>query len=196
MIQEFWDWFTKKHLSLRKIMDGDFDLIDSILIELKKIESGLAVEFEENEENILMTISANGVKENFEIVKRIVQSSPKIQGWKFVAFRQPLNEDKVENLSITVKGYEINSKYLQFIPIEEEGKLYILIFSDKITDENRNDIGYACFLILDNLIGEYDCVTKVNGYEFYNFYQPDYNQAQAKPLTKIRDFIDKISSKV
>lgn len=189
MIKDFWEWFEVNQLSLQRIIEGDYDLIDSILIELKKIKSGLAVEFEKSNERVLMTISADGVSDNFEIVKKIVQSSPKIPNWEFIAFRQPIDRAKVKNFSISIKDLEIKSTDFDFIPIIEENKLYILIFSEKITNENRNDISYGCLLLLDNLIGEYDCVTKVDGYEFYNTSEPEYNETLARPLTDISDYL-------
>ena len=190
MIKDFWEWFVLNQLSLRTILDGEYDLIDSILNELKKVKSGLAVEFEKCNEVIVMTISADGVVDNFEIVKMIVQSAPLIKNWKFIAFRQPIDRDKVYKISVTVKNIEIKPKDFYFIPVIEDEKLYVLMFSEKITNENQNDISYGCLLLLDNLIGEYDCVTKVDGYEFYNLSDSEYDDQLARPLIEIRDYID------
>ena len=190
MIKEFWDWFTKQQSTLRKITDGDYDLIDSILIELRKIQTGLAVEFEKNGNVIIMTISADGVEDNFEIVKEIVNNAPSINNWDFVAFRQRVPREKIESITITVKGITLDPKTLWFRALGENENIYVQIFCDFLTEDNRKDIGYGCLMLLDNLIGEDDCVTKVRSYEFYNLSEAQDFRDHLDPLTEIRDFLD------
>jgi hypothetical protein len=190
MIKQFWDWFTKQQTTLRKIVDGNYDLIDNILIELRKIQTGLAVEFEKNGDMIIMTISADGVEDNFEIVKEIVNSAPKIDKWDFVAFRQPVPREKINSVTITVKGITLDPKTLRFRALREDDNLHVQIFSDILTEDNKSDISYGCLMLLDNLIGEYDCVTKVTGYEFYNLSDAQDFKDDLDPLTEIRDFLD------
>lgn len=190
MIKEFWNWFAKRQLTLRKIIEGDYDLIDNILIELRKIQTGLAVEFEKNGNTIIMTISADGVEDNFNIVKQIVNSAPAIDNWTFVAFRQPVPREQIDRITVKVKGIELDPKMLKFLPITEDNQLYIQIFSAELTQDNKSDIGYGCLMLLDNLIGEYDCVKKVNGYEFYNLNESEEFKDDLRPMTKIREFLD------
>lgn len=190
MIKQFWDWFTNQQSTLRKITDGDYDLIDNILNELRKIQTGLAVEFEKNEDLIIMTISADGVEDNFDVVKEIVDNAPKIDNWDFVAFRQPVPREKINSVTITIKGITLDPKALWFRALREEDNLYVQIFSDVLTEDNRGDISYGCLMLLDNLIGEYDCVTKVKAYEFYNLNEANDFKDDLDPLTEIRDFLD------
>jgi hypothetical protein len=190
MIKQFWDWFAKHQAGLRKITNSDYHLIDSILIELRKIQTGLAVEFEKEGDLIIMTISADGVEGNFDIVQEIVNHSPTLDKWNFVAFRQPVSREKINKITITVKDIELDPKKLKFLPITEDDNLYIQIFSETLTDDNKSDIGYGCLMLLDNLIGEYDCVTKVRGYEFYNLSESKDFADDLKPLTEIREFLD------
>jgi hypothetical protein len=190
MIKQFWDWFTNQQLTLRKITDGDYDLIDIILIELRKIQTGLAVEFEKNGDEIIMTISADGIEDNFEVVKDIVNNAPKIEQWGFVAFRQPVPREKINSISIKVKEVTLDPKNIWFRALNEDDKLYIQIFSDNLTEDNKGDISYGCFMLLDNLIGEYDCVKRVSAYEFYNTNEAQEFKEDLNPLTEIPDFLN------
>lgn len=190
MIKQFWDWFTNQQSSLRKITDGDYDLIDNILNELREIQTGLAVEFEKNGDLIIMTISADGIEDNFEIVKEIIDNAPKIEKWDFVAFRQPVPRDKINSITIKVKEITLDPKTIWFRALKEDDNLYIQIFSDILTEENRGDLGYGCLMLLDNLIGEYDCVKKVSAYEFYNTIEAQEFKDDLDPLTEIRDFLN------
>ena len=190
MIKQFWDWFTNQQLTLRKIIDGDYEIIDSILIELRKIQTGLAVEFEKYGDEIIMTISADGIEDNFEVVKEIVSNSPKIDKWNFVAFRQPVSREKINTITIKVKEIILDPKTIWFRALKEDDNLYIQIFSDILTEENKGEIGYGCLMLLDNLIGEYDCVKKVSAYEFYNTKEAQEFKDDLDPLTEIRDFLN------
>jgi hypothetical protein len=190
MIKQFWDWFTNQQSSLRKITDGDYDLIDNILNELREIQTGLAVEFEKNGDLIIMTISADGIEDNFEIVKEIIDNAPKIEKWDFVAFRQPVPRDKINSITIKVKEITLDPKTIWFRALKEDDNLYIQIFSDFLTEENRGDIGYGCLMLLDSLIGEFDCVKKVSAYEFYNTNEAQEFKDDLDPLTEIRDFLN------
>ena len=77
-----------------------------------------------------------------------------------------------------------------FLPVVENELLYIQIFYDALTEENENMISYGCLMLLDNIIGEFDCVTKVAAYEFYSLSEATDFIEELRPLTQMRDFLD------
>ncbi|ULQ55073.1 hypothetical protein KJS94_10520 [Flavihumibacter rivuli] len=191
LINIFWQSFSENELTYRRIIDdNDPDLIDAILNRLMEIQRGLAVEFEKNNSIYCMTISADGVEENFDIVQKIIQHSPAIENWQFNALRQPYSKDRINKLVITVNGHSLDPKKIMFLPIVEEEKLYIQIFSADITEENINEIGYGCLMLLDNIIGEYACVKKVYGYEYYNLSEASGLEDDLQPLTELGEFLE------
>jgi hypothetical protein len=191
LIDKFWKWFEQNELTYRKIFDNnETDLIDDTLNKLIKIQKGLAVEFEKSNETYIMTISANGIEDNFDIVQKIIDNSIIIKNWKFIAFRQPYEKNKIDEIVITVYGYLLAPKQIFFFPIVEDGKLYIQIFSPEINEETKNKIGYGCLMLLDNIIGEYACVKKVNGYEYYNLNEATEFEDELRPLTEIGEYLD------
>lgn len=194
MIEKFWKWFTKQQLVLRKIAEGDYDLIDDILAKLRKIQKGLAVEFENDGDTIIMTISADGVADNFPIVEEIIAQAPQIRKWKFIAFRQPVPRDKIDQISITVNvdgdDVDLDPKNLKFLPIIDDGNLYVQIFFKDLNEDNKDGLAYGCLMLLDNLIGEYACVIKIQGYEFYNLSEAKKFKNDLIPLVEIRNFLD------
>ena len=128
-IDKFWKWFGLNEFTYRKIFDKrETDLIDDILNKLKEIQKGLAVEFEKSNDIYVMTISADGIEDNFGIVQKIVDKSPSINKWKFIAFRQPYGKDQINKIVITVSGHTLDPKQIMFFPIIEDKKLYIQIF--------------------------------------------------------------------
>jgi hypothetical protein len=191
IIQEFWKWFEENELTYRRIFDDhETDLIDDILKKLIEIQRGLAVEFEKLNNFYVMTISADGIEENFDIVQNIIDKAPLLRNWKFIAFRQPYAKERLQKLVLTVYGHSLDPKQIMFLPIVEEEKLYIQIFSNEITEETKNKFGYGCLMLLDNIIGEYACVKKVNGYEYYNLAEATEFKSELRPLTKIREYLD------
>ena len=175
---------------LRDIINGKHDYIDWILEKLRLIQTGLAVEFEISSDIIVMTISADGVEENFNIVADLIIKAPQINQWKFIAFRQPVAKDKVDKISVSVNGLSLKANMFKFLPLTDNGFLYVQIFSDLLTKENQNDIEYACLLMVDNIVGEYDCVTKVKGYEFYNLSEASDYVEELRPLSEIQEFLN------
>jgi len=191
LIYNFWNWFGQNESTYRRIIDdNEADLIDDILNKLIDIQKGLAVEFEKSNGVYVMTISADGVDENFDIVQEIINEAPGIRNWKFIAFRQPYAKEKINEIVINVYGFTLDPKQIMFLPVTEDGKLYIQIFSAEISEENRNKIGYGCLMLLDNIIGEYACVKKVDGYEYYNMSEATDFKSKLKPLTEIREYLD------
>ena len=191
LIDEFWKWFGQSELTYRRIFDShEIDLIDDILNKLIEIQEGLAVEFEKSNNIYVMTISADGVEENFDIVQNIIDKSLAVKNWKFVAFRQPYGKDRINKLVISVYGHKLDPKEIMFFPIIEDEKLYIQIFSADITEDTKNKIGYGCLMLLDNIIGEYACVKKVDGYEYYNLTEATEFENELNPLTEIGKYLD------
>ncbi len=191
LIDSFWTWFIQNQISCMKIIDADeTDLIDEVLINLVKIQRGLAVEFEKLKDKYVMTISADGIEDYFGIVQEIINRAPIVENWEFVAFRQPYGKEQVARITINVSGFTLDPKQIKFSPLIEDGNLYIQIFSADINEETKNKIGYGCLMLLDNIIGEYNCVKMISGFEYYNISESTGFSNKLKPLTEMRDFID------
>jgi hypothetical protein len=190
-IEKFWKWFSDNQKDLKSILQGHHEKTDLILNELIQIKRGLAVEFEQLPSSIIgMTVSADGVEENFPFVQQIVDKAPEISGWRFIAFRQPVSEDKFHDLSLILGERVVKLQDIYFLPIEDDGRLYIQVFSEVITEENEKEIGYGVLMLLDNIIGEYACVKKIYGFEFYNLIESKDFNGDLKPLREIPDFLD------
>lgn len=190
LIEEFWEWFKHNELTYRKIWDDkNSDLIDDILHRLTKIQRGLAVEFEKHEGIYVMTISARGIEQYFDAVQNIVNKACSLNSWKFFAFRQPYSPQQLENFYLTIGDNTFDPKLIMFLPIEEDGKLYVQIFAVEITDETKDEIGNGCLMLLDNIIGEYDCVKKIEAFEFYNLNEASEFKDELRPLIEMTQFL-------
>ena len=190
-IDHFWKWFEINQRRIRGFESDPNKILTEVSDSAKKIQRGLAIEFEPPANGIVtVTISADGDKNLFPIVKTIVQKSPKIAGWTFVAFRQRFPKDKVKSLVLKAQNHELDVNKMKFFPVISGDSLDIVIFANNVTEESFNQVAYGGLLIVDNILGEYDCVTKVRSYDFQNMPTKPEELKDLKPLVDLAEYVD------
>jgi hypothetical protein len=195
-IDKFWFWFQNNEKRLRDFEKNPDKALTEVLKNLRVIQEGLAVEFEPPKDNVIfMTISADGDKNLFPLIQEIILKAPKIEGWRFIAFRQRMPKDKLNGMILKSSNHEINPNKMKFYPIISGDTLDIIIYTEKVTEENYNQVAYSGLLLLDNLLGEYDCVTKVRSYDFHNMPSNQNELDDLKPLLDLADYIDEFYKK-
>lgn len=190
-IENFWTWFSENEKTYRNFQDNSDKCLNELLSKAKKISDGLAIELElPKDGTINMTISADGVADLFPIVQQIVDKAPKVSGWKFFAFRQRIPTEKVKGMVLKIQNREFNPGKMKFSPIINGDSLDIIIYADNITEENHNQVAYGGLILIDNILGEYDCVTKVRSYDFHNMPQNADNLNDLFPLLELAEYVD------
>jgi hypothetical protein len=190
-IEEFWKWFIKNESRLwNHTSDNRYDIISEIQEKLAfasdSEEYGIALEFS----NITapkkrLEISADGVVELFDIIIQIVESAPKLDKWEFVAFRQPIPAP----FTLNFNDLEFDTSKMVFLPYEnEDGELNLVIFGENFKTYNETDLFHYGLITIDNLIGEYNCVTKVKGYDFVD--NDEIGDNEVLPLNELPVFIE------
>ena len=190
-IEKFWKWFQANEKGLRDFQKNPDKTLTQVLDSAKKIQSGLAIEFEPPKNNIItLTVSADGNRDLFPIVKEIVEKAPKIEGWTFVAFRQRMPSDKVKGMVLKAQDHELHPDKMKFFPVVSGDSLDIIIYANNVTEENYNQVAYGGLLLIDNILGEYDCVTKVRNYDFQNMPTKQDELKDLKPLLDLAEYVD------
>lgn len=190
-IENFWTWFAENEKTYRNFHDNPDKYLNELLSNAKKISDGLAIELEPPKDGVInMTISADGVIDLFPVVQQIVEKAPKISGWKFYAFRQRMPVDKVKGMVLKAQNHELNPDKMKFTPIVTGDTLGIIIYADDITEDNYNQVAYGGLMLVDNILGEYDCVTKVRSYDFHNMPPNADNLTDLFPLLELAEYVD------
>ena len=159
--------------------------------EARKIHKGLVVEFEPPKNNIVnVTISADGDRNLFPVVQKIVEKAPRIEGWSFVAFRQRIPREKLKEISLKVQGVELSPNKMKFFPMVSGDSLDLIIYGNNITDQNFNQVAYGGLMLVDNILGEYDCVKKIRSYDFQNMPKKRAEQKDLRPLVDLAKYVD------
>ena len=190
-IDTFWKWFIDNEKKYRNFQDNPDFYLTEILSKAKEIAVGLAVELEPPQNGIInMTISADGDADLFPMVQQIVDRALKIKGWNIFAFRQRMPIDKVKGMILKAQDHILDPGKMKFYPIITGDTLDIIVYADNVTDENKNNVAYGCLLLLDNLLGEYDCVKRVRSYDFHSMPTEQNQLIELKPLIEIASYVD------
>jgi len=155
---KFWDWFTKKSNIYFKFEEDRENLFDELKSKLNKINQDLTFEFGPVRDNKReFVISADGIKGSFPDVIKVVNAAPNLPNFKIIAFRQP----HLDFTKINYKDIQLDFKDVFFRYGKNNGKLDIEL---NIRDYQDNiDWATAAFLLLDNILGEYDTEMFING---------------------------------
>ncbi len=191
-INKFWKWFQTNEKKLRGFERNPDKILGEVLDNAKQIENGLAIEFEPPNNNIVnVTISADGDRNLFPIVKQIVEKAPKIQGWNFIAFRQRMPADKLKTMVLKVQDHELSPAKMKFFPIVSGDSLDIIVYINQVTEKNFNQMAYAMLTLMDNILGEYDCVTKVRSYDLQKMPTKKEELDGLQPLLDLTAYVDR-----
>lgn len=190
-VLQFWTWFQLNEKRLKNYPEDPQRYLLEIQTHSKRIVDGLAIELELPIEGIRhMTFSADGNIDLFPIVKEIVQKAPPLAGWKFIAFRQRINSTTANEIAIEVGDINLEVKEMKFFPVVEGDSVDVIIYAKGITEENYMEMAYASLNLLDNLLGEYDCVMKVRNYDFHPMPTDKKEIEELQPLINLPGFID------
>ncbi len=190
-IERFWDWFAENANRLSNFQTNPDAYLQELISQAKRVSHGLALELEAPKDGtIRMTISADGDINLFPVVEDMVNQAPSIEGWQFLAFRQRLAADKIEMLSLNGPDHKIALKDMRFFPISEGEELDIIVYMEGLNEANRDSMAYGCLLLLDNILGEYDCVMKVDAYDFHPMPGNQQELEGTYPLTELADYVD------
>lgn len=185
-IDAFWNWFVQNKKQYESLEDDQDERLDVLSELLNKVESGLSIEISNDSmETHGIIISAEGDIDKFPIVKEIVAKAPFIAGWKVTAFRQPAMED----FTLEYEDIQLTPSQLYFEPVIEENALDIIIYGYGFKKHDFNELMHYGLIMLDNVMGEYNCVTKVRHYDFLDLEEAE-DLEDLRPLPEINAFLE------
>ena len=187
--EKFWNWFVdNQEIYFKETTNIELreKIYDDLINNLKKVNADLVFEFSPVNKNGVreFTISADGILDLFPIVESLIKKAPKHKNWKFNAFRQRIPGDEFE---IQYNDFKIGYSDIYFKSENDNGKLgielHIKDFNGKAQSKN------AIYIVLDNLIGEYDVTTKIGYIEWLKL--DEKNSQHLKPIIELRKIVDK-----
>ncbi len=155
----FWKWFEANAGDYYKNLDSRKDeLVSNLSSEIKKVHKDLVFEISAvlPDSTRELTISADGDKDLFPVVIALTAKAPKIKNWKFLAFRQPC----LQNLEIQMGDFILSQDDIYFRYMKDGDQIGIQLNIRNYIEGGKTD--NAAFILLDNMIGEYDAVMSIS----------------------------------
>ena len=86
--QNFWVWFQENRGFLESYATNTQAVTRALGGRLQNVDRGLTYELGQAADGVYeFIVSANGIRDVFPEVIRLVRAAPKIEGWRIVAFR-------------------------------------------------------------------------------------------------------------
>jgi hypothetical protein len=186
----FWTWFKDHRLEIAKIKRADEPIANQIASEMHKVDPRLIFELGIGIEPKEFIVSADGHREVFNAVKRLVAAAPEVPGWKIIAFRPRKSADLTIELGEGTKLGAGDLYYVMLPTSKPPAPVDIIVYipglggGDKDKDDALKQVG---FLLLDATLGEYDTETRLGGIAFKSTAE---KPASAKPLRDLPKLID------
>lgn len=188
---DFWYWFKNNERSFFKIVKqhsniekGFFNKLTPKLNELNKGYFFLTGMY--NDKTAELIITPDGNIKIIVFVEELVNSAPKINGWRFTAMKPPLD---IKDVGIKMAGYEFNKEKLSFYSNEHSeypDEIDITVAHVDLNDENKSAIINGTYIFLDNFLGEMNFVTIIDK---LNVISKDEAEKDLIPISKLKEFI-------
>jgi hypothetical protein len=196
-ISRFWQWVVNNQRWLKQFPQNRMDLYPKVIEMITNIDAGLVCDFEINPlaERQKIVISADGNQALFPLVMKVVGAAPTqlLPGYQVIAFRQPrYSHFNISFADITITSDQVMVKYHK----AKTGKLIVTIGISG-WDESLPGLESAGMVILDNAIGEYNTVTRVEAIKVQSI-QFSQDQRQLKgwiPLIRFNQELLKLYGK-
>lgn len=159
--ETFWTWFTDNLDMFESFEDHREWVFNSIRSQLDDISDGLAFELGRADDGVHeFIVSADGIRDRFSDVIRLVKAAPNIEGWRIIPFRPRCGTEH----EIEFGGVHMDAKKIWYrLELEDDVPgltLYIDGFNGSSTNNGDLIIG-AAFIMLDMALGEVDVETKL-----------------------------------
>ena len=154
----FWRWFQANETRLFDFEKDQDRVFNELQMQLHRIQPSLTFEFGPKEEGKReFVISADGIKDAFPAVIGLADAAPPLPRWKITKFRPRRDFQS----PVTLNGLRISPEQVQFT-IEPDGdKAGITLFIEGYSPNEFEKYAGVIFLMLDQVLGEYDVETKV-----------------------------------
>lgn len=157
----FWKWFTQNQTRFDNFELNQEVLLDELHAALDSYTKGLVFELGAKKDNARdFVISADGIEDLFPAVSKLVAVSPKLPGWRIIAFRPRM--DNYSHFTLEYGGRKFNPKEIWFHSQIKNGLLDVIFYHPSYRDEDRNSIISGTYILLDMALGEYDVVTGIH----------------------------------
>lgn len=190
---EFWQWFQQHQHGFHHIVDQgnkteiEQAFFDRLSPELAKVHEGiffLTGMLDQQTAELILT--PDGIIQNIVFVEELVAAAPEIAGWKFTALKP---ETDIHNVGINMHGYEFSQETLSFYfndQAEYPNEIDLVVIHDEYHEAEKDEFLQAVYIFLDNYLGEYDAVTKL---DHVSVQSPQNAEKELIPIDRLKNIL-------
>lgn len=209
-IREFWGWFAENEDGFHDMIDeavrqGEAytalaPLVTAVNDQLRAIHSSLGAELGIQKTPTALIITANGVREAFPWVRRVVMVAPPLRHFRPVAFRRRLSAEVVQELkNIVVKGTQamngIPDFYFNCEPIGGD-QVHVTVYSPEFRPgaQPPSQLVGAAIVLMEHLLGEYEAAMRIGDNIAFKPMPAPFTpeHSRIRPLIHLPDAVDEL----
>lgn len=162
--ENFWKWFDKNKAGLEIFIlsdSRDYSIYEELSEKLKQYSEFLIPELTMAENNeFVLIISCDGIKKGIPYAEKLTENLRKFDNWEIQTYRQP---GPMEMIPVNGLNLKRNDIYLVWKKTSS-GKNNLTFFVKGFSSKDSN-YEIVIFLHLHHTIGEYNAMTKIEGFE-------------------------------
>lgn len=164
-------------------MSGDAAMTKELDAKVKLLHPEISWEMGKGQ----FVLSPDGQKALAPVVRRLVAAAPSIPGWNIFAFRQPTPGA----LTMCVGRHALSAEMIFFEMQDVYPQIDIRCFLPSIPNPTKSEREYACFLLMDALIGEEQVIERIR---YVDFQEAQTMPQRALPLTELPNVLAQLDS--
>lgn len=153
----FWNWLVNKSSEIELLIkSGKSNSAASLIsLEIDRIDSDLSWEIGINNDEVELTISAQGDKALGRKLDEMFAICPNIPGWKIYRYKQPKSLSILSEL-IRSQGYQLNVENInaRVSMSPSNTKIDIELISQDFNQISHENLYEITFFIMDGVLGE------------------------------------------
>jgi hypothetical protein len=188
---DFWNWFLKHEKDFFKIVQNGQNIhkgfFDELAPKLDEIHDGIYfLTGMSADQTTELVLTPDGAVRNIYVIEELVNSAPKIEGWKFTALKQAVD---IKDVGIKYENFEFNKDNLKFYPNIDKNcpdEIDLTIVYDHYTEDKKAAVSNGVYIFLDNYLGELHSVTLIDHMKVIG------NQEVSEeliPIEKLKDYL-------
>jgi hypothetical protein len=160
-IAGFWDWFGHEHEALLA-PETAADRREALAYWLSRVDPGLSYVLETTGRRNTLIVSADGNFGLFRTARGLVESAPRVKGWKFVALRPRRKTLTPERVDAVV----LDPATTHFDLYRDGGRVGVVFYLPDYDPDRQSAYRLAAMRLMCQAVGEWQVGTDVGFIDF------------------------------
>lgn len=188
--ESFWEWLAANADWVRKDIRTDTQAVyEQVSDAFHRQYPNLIVEMSFSETEVTLHVTAEGRREQFPRVLKLVRNAPQIPGFKVEAFRP---RGKIDGIELQIGDHKLGIDDVWCSTELAGDQLHLTLWVRDLTEENTRPLRMGAKLLVDHTVGEFDAGTKIASIEYDRLPDNPDDKALLFPLSELPQRLDEL----